>query len=137
MVLSRPVGWWCQILMSEPGKLKQKISVWLEDYWNITDLVAISVFLLGLLLRLQNEPSMGYGRVIYCVDIIFWYIRVLDIFGVNKYLGPYVMMIGKMVLPTLSAKFILLTNKYFCRYGFSVSDLECSGILLTPHPLLM
>lgn len=108
MVLSCPVGWWCQILMSEPGKLKQKISVWLEDYWNITDLVAISVFLLGLLLRLQNEPSMGYGRVIYCVDIIFWYIRVLDIFGVNKYLGPYVMMIGKMVLPTLSAKFILL-----------------------------
>lgn len=83
--------------MSEPGKLKQKINVWLEDYWNITDLVAISVFLLGMLLRLQNEPSMGYGRVIYCVDIIFWYIRVLDIFGVNKYLGPYVMMIGKMV----------------------------------------
>lgn len=83
--------------MSEPGKLKQKINVWLEDYWNITDLVAISVFLLGLLLRLQNEPYMGYGRVIYCVDIIFWYIRVLDIFGVNKYLGPYVMMIGKMV----------------------------------------
>lgn len=90
-------GFCGQILMSEPGKLKQKISVWLEDYWNITDLVAISVFLLGLLLRLQNEPSMGYGRVIYCVDIIFWYIRVLDIFGVNKYLGPYVMMIGKMV----------------------------------------
>lgn len=92
-----------QILMSEPGKLKQKINVWLEDYWNITDLVAISVFLLGLLLRLQNEPSMGYGRVIYCVDIIFWYIRVLDIFGVNKYLGPYVMMIGKMVSAPISA----------------------------------
>lgn len=84
--------------MSEPGKLKQKINVWLEEYWNITDLVAISTFLLGLLLRLQNEPYMGYGRVIYCVGIIFWYIRVLDIFGVNKYLGPYVMMIGKMVI---------------------------------------
>lgn len=95
------VGLCCQILMSEPGKLKQKINVWLEEYWNITDLVAISVFLLGLLLRLQNEPSMGYGRVIYCVDIIFWYIRVLDIFGVNKYLGPYVMMIGKMVRPCM------------------------------------
>lgn len=87
-----------QILMSEPGKLRQKINVWLEEYWNITDLAAISTFLLGLLLRLQNEPYMGYGRVIYCVDIIFWYIRVLDIFGVNKYLGPYVMMIGKMVM---------------------------------------
>lgn len=85
--------------MSEPGKLKQKISVWLEEYWNITDLAAICTFLLGLMLRLQPEPYMGYGRVIYCIDIIFWYIRVLDIFGVNKYLGPYVMMIGKMVTP--------------------------------------
>ncbi|KAG7276232.1 hypothetical protein CRUP_018614, partial [Coryphaenoides rupestris] len=78
-----------QILMSEPGKLKQKINVWLEEYWNITDLAAIFTFLMGLMLRLQHEPYMGYGRVIYCVDIIFWYIRVLDIFGVNKYLGPY------------------------------------------------
>lgn len=86
-----------QILMSEPGKLSQKIKVWLQEYWNITDLVAISVFLIGAVLRLQKQPYMGYGRVIYCVDIIFWYIRVLDIFGVNKYLGPYVMMIGKMV----------------------------------------
>ncbi|XP_022605701.1 transient receptor potential cation channel subfamily M member 1 [Seriola dumerili] len=97
-----------QILMSEPGKLKQKVNVWLEDYWNITDLVAISVFLLGLLLRLQNEPYMGYGRVIYCVDIIFWYIRVLDIFGVNKYLGPYVMMIGKMMIDMLYFVVIML-----------------------------
>ncbi|MCI4381815.1 hypothetical protein PGIGA_G00256290 [Pangasianodon gigas] len=97
-----------QILMSEPGKLKQKINVWLEEYWNITDLVAISTFLLGLLLRLQPEPYMGYGRVIYCVDIIFWYIRVLDIFGVNKYLGPYVMMIGKMMIDMLYFVVIML-----------------------------
>uniref|UniRef100_A0AAQ6IU29 Transient receptor potential cation channel, subfamily M, member 1a n=1 Tax=Anabas testudineus TaxID=64144 RepID=A0AAQ6IU29_ANATE len=97
-----------QILMSEPGKLKQKIKVWLEDYWNITDLAAISVFVFGLLLRLENEPYMGYGRVIYCVDIIFWYIRVLDIFGVNKYLGPYVMMIGKMMIDMLYFVVIML-----------------------------
>uniref|UniRef100_A0AAX7TE39 Transient receptor potential cation channel, subfamily M, member 1a n=1 Tax=Astatotilapia calliptera TaxID=8154 RepID=A0AAX7TE39_ASTCA len=97
-----------QILMSEPGKLKQKINVWLEDYWNITDLVAISVFIFGFLLRLEPEPYMGYGRVIYCVDIIFWYIRVLDIFGVNKYLGPYVMMIGKMMIDMLYFVVIML-----------------------------
>ncbi|XP_059190828.1 transient receptor potential cation channel subfamily M member 1-like [Centropristis striata] len=97
-----------QILMSEPGKLRQKISVWLEEYWNITDLAAICTFLLGLMLRLQNEPYMGYGRVIYCIDIIFWYIRVLDIFGVNKYLGPYVMMIGKMMIDMMYFVVIML-----------------------------
>ncbi|KAJ8248754.1 hypothetical protein GJAV_G00227380 [Gymnothorax javanicus] len=97
-----------QILMSEPGKLRQKINVWLQEYWNLTDLVAISTFMLGFLLRLQSEPYMGYGRVIYCVDIIFWYIRVLDIFGVNKYLGPYVMMIGKMMIDMLYFVVIML-----------------------------
>uniref|UniRef100_A0A8C6SPQ4 Transient receptor potential cation channel, subfamily M, member 1b n=1 Tax=Neogobius melanostomus TaxID=47308 RepID=A0A8C6SPQ4_9GOBI len=96
------------ILMSEPGKLKQKVSVWMEEYWNITDLVAISTFLLGLMLRLQPEPYLGYGRVIYCIDIIFWYIRVLDIFGVNKYLGPYVMMIGKMMIDMMYFVVIML-----------------------------
>ncbi|MGH0117429.1 UNVERIFIED_CONTAM: hypothetical protein FKN15_034616 [Acipenser sinensis] len=100
--------WFYTILMSEPGKLKQKINVWLQDYWNITDMVAISVFLMGLLLRLQSQPYMGYGRVIYCVDIIFWYIRVLDIFGVNKYLGPYVMMVGKMMVDMLYFVVIML-----------------------------
>ncbi|XP_063782318.1 transient receptor potential cation channel subfamily M member 1 [Pseudophryne corroboree] len=97
-----------EILMSEPGKLSQKVKVWLQEYWNITDLVAISVFIIGAILRLQNQPYMGYGRVIYCVDIIFWYIRVLDIFGVNKYLGPYVMMIGKMMIDMLYFVIIML-----------------------------
>ncbi|XP_041041255.1 transient receptor potential cation channel subfamily M member 3 [Carcharodon carcharias] len=85
-----------EILMSEPGKLLQKVKVWLQEYWNITDLMAILLFSVGMVLRLQEQPYMSYGRVIYCVDIIYWYIRLLDIFGVNKYLGPYVMMIGKM-----------------------------------------
>ncbi|KAM4746750.1 transient receptor potential cation channel subfamily M member 1 isoform 5-T5 [Rhinophrynus dorsalis] len=97
-----------EILMSEPGKLSQKVKVWLQEYWNITDMVAISVFIIGAILRLQNQPYMGYGRVIYCVDIIFWYIRVLDIFGVNKYLGPYVMMIGKMMIDMLYFVVIML-----------------------------
>ncbi|XP_036909683.1 transient receptor potential cation channel subfamily M member 1 isoform X3 [Sturnira hondurensis] len=97
-----------EILMSEPGKLSQKIKVWLQEYWNVTDLVAISVFMIGAVLRLQKQPYMGYGRVIYCVDIIFWYIRVLDIFGVNKYLGPYVMMIGKMMIDMLYFVVIML-----------------------------
>lgn len=83
--------------MSEPGKLLQKVKVWLQEYWNITDLMAILIFSIGMVLRLQEPPLMSYGRVIYCVNIIYWYIRLLDIFGVNKYLGPYVMMIGKMV----------------------------------------
>uniref|UniRef100_A0A3P8VXC7 Ion transport domain-containing protein n=1 Tax=Cynoglossus semilaevis TaxID=244447 RepID=A0A3P8VXC7_CYNSE len=96
------------ILMSEPGKLLQKVKVWLQEYWNITDLMAILIFSVGMVLRLQEPPLMSYGRVIYCVNIIYWYIRLLDIFGVNKYLGPYVMMIGKMMIDMMYFVIIML-----------------------------
>ncbi|XP_047448938.1 transient receptor potential cation channel subfamily M member 3 isoform X9 [Mugil cephalus] len=97
-----------EILMSEPGKLLQKVKVWLQEYWNITDLMAILIFSVGMVLRLQDPPLMNYGRVIYCVNIIYWYIRLLDIFGVNKYLGPYVMMIGKMMIDMMYFVIIML-----------------------------
>uniref|UniRef100_A0A8D3A4P0 Transient receptor potential cation channel subfamily M member 3 n=1 Tax=Scophthalmus maximus TaxID=52904 RepID=A0A8D3A4P0_SCOMX len=96
------------ILMSEPGKLLQKVKVWLQEYWNVTDLMAILIFSVGMVLRLQEPPLMSYGRVIYCVNIIYWYIRLLDIFGVNKYLGPYVMMIGKMMIDMMYFVIIML-----------------------------
>uniref|UniRef100_UPI00358F2D64 transient receptor potential cation channel subfamily M member 1-like n=1 Tax=Myxine glutinosa TaxID=7769 RepID=UPI00358F2D64 len=97
-----------EVAMSEPGKVSQKVKVWLQEYWNVMDLMAICTFTFGVVLRIQEQPYMSYGRVIYCVDIIFWYIRVLDIFGVNKYLGPYVMMIGKMMIDMLYFVVIML-----------------------------
>ncbi|XP_076855123.1 transient receptor potential cation channel subfamily M member 3 isoform X3 [Brachyhypopomus gauderio] len=97
-----------EILMSEPGKVLQKVKVWLQEYWNVTDLMAILIFSIGMVLRLQDPPLMSYGRVIYCVNIIYWYIRLLDIFGVNKYLGPYVMMIGKMMIDMMYFVIIML-----------------------------
>ncbi|XP_056379053.1 transient receptor potential cation channel subfamily M member 3 isoform X3 [Hyla sarda] len=97
-----------EILMSEPGKLLQKFKVWLQEYWNVTDLISILLFSLGMILRLQEQPFSSYGRVIYCVNIIYWYIRLLDIFGVNKYLGPYVMMIGKMMIDMMYFVIIML-----------------------------
>ncbi|XP_063311111.1 transient receptor potential cation channel subfamily M member 3 isoform X2 [Pelobates fuscus] len=97
-----------EILMSEPGKLLQKFKVWLQEYWNVTDLISILLFSIGMIFRLQEQPFSSYGRVVYCVNIIYWYIRLLDIFGVNKYLGPYVMMIGKMMIDMMYFVIIML-----------------------------
>lgn len=105
--------------MSEPGKLLQKVKVWLQEYWNITDLMAILIFSVGMVLRLQEPPLMSYGRVIYCVNIIYWYIRLLDIFGVNKYLGPYVMMIGKMVRRGRGGQLCVFTHPSYNLQYFS------------------
>ncbi|XP_076334720.1 transient receptor potential cation channel trpm-like isoform X2 [Tachypleus tridentatus] len=85
-----------KIMCSKPVRFVHKISVWMDNRWNACDLVAILFFLLGMSLRLHVDTHEE-GRVIYCVDIIYWYLRSLDFFSVNKYLGPFVTMIGKMV----------------------------------------
>lgn len=54
--------------------------------WNPCDGVAIITFAIGVGLRFQ-PAVMDYGRVIYCVNSIYWYLRILNILGVNKYLG--------------------------------------------------
>lgn len=56
--------------------------------WNPCDAVAIIFFVIGLTLRFRPH-TMDIGRVIYCVDSIYWYLRILNILGVNKYLGKF------------------------------------------------
>lgn len=58
--------------------------------WNPCDGVAIIFFWLGLVLRFRNN-TMDIGRVLYCIDSIYWYLRILNILGVNKYLGDFFM----------------------------------------------
>ncbi|KAM9137635.1 transient receptor potential cation channel subfamily M member 6 isoform 3-T3 [Pangshura tecta] len=85
-----------EIFISEPGKFSQKVKVWLYEYWNFTDSIAIILFVTGFGLRWADPPVQTVGRLIYCLDIIFWYARLLDFFAVNQHAGPYLMMIGKM-----------------------------------------
>ncbi|KAL6254233.1 hypothetical protein P5V15_014851 [Pogonomyrmex californicus] len=85
-----------EIATSEPATLSHKFSVWAWNMWNPCDAAAIIFFQIGLALRLRHS-TLDVGRVIFCVDCIYWYLRILNILGVNKYFGPLVTMMGKMV----------------------------------------
>uniref|UniRef100_A0A8D3A4U3 non-specific serine/threonine protein kinase n=1 Tax=Scophthalmus maximus TaxID=52904 RepID=A0A8D3A4U3_SCOMX len=86
-----------EMFMSEAGKISQKIKVWFSDYFNVSDFLAIMIFFIGFGLRLGGGDAFVPGRTVYCLNIIFWYVRLLDILAVNQQAGPYVMMIAKMV----------------------------------------
>ncbi|NXL88415.1 TRPM6 protein, partial [Alectura lathami] len=85
-----------EVFISEPGKFRQKVKVWIYEYWNFTDSIAIILFMIGFGLRWSDPPVQTAGRLLYCLDIIFWYTRLLDLFAVNQHAGPYLTMIGKM-----------------------------------------
>lgn len=83
--------------MSEATKLSQKLKIWFSEYWNISDFIAILLFVAGLAMRWHSDPYRTAGRLTYCLDIIFWFIRVMDLLAVNQHAGPYLTMITKMV----------------------------------------
>lgn len=69
--------------------------------WNPCDAAAIIFFMIGLVLRFRAN-TMDIGRVIYCVDSIYWYLRILNILGVNKYLGALLLPMMEVWSTTLS-----------------------------------
>lgn len=85
-----------QIVASEPVKISLKLRVFFSQYWNIWDLVAILMFFSAVGLRMYDETRQA-ARIIYTLNIVFFYIRILEILSVNQYLGPYVKIIGKLL----------------------------------------
>ncbi|XP_058976329.1 transient receptor potential cation channel trpm-like isoform X3 [Musca domestica] len=105
-----------EIVSSEPVAITHKFSVWAWNMWNPCDGAAIILFFIGLSLRFRPN-TMDIGRVIYCVDSIYWYLRILNILGVNKYLGPLVTMMGKMVKNMIY--FVVLLAVVLMSFGVS------------------
>ncbi|KAH8290660.1 hypothetical protein KR054_004810 [Drosophila jambulina] len=105
-----------EIISSEPVAITHKFSVWAWNMWNPCDGAAIILFLIGLTFRFRVS-TMDIGRVIYCVDSIYWYLRILNILGVNKYLGPLVTMMGKMVKNMIY--FVVLLAVVLMSFGVS------------------
>ncbi|XP_042276131.1 transient receptor potential cation channel subfamily M member 6 isoform X2 [Thunnus maccoyii] len=106
-----------EVLMSEPRKLRQKLKIWFSEYWNISDFIAILLFLAGLVMRWHADPYRTAGRISYCLDIIFWFIRVTDLLAVNQHAGPYLTMITKMT----SNMFFIVVMMAIVLLSFGVS----------------
>lgn len=107
--------------MSEPRKLSQKLKIWFSEYWNLSDFIAILLFLAGLVMRWHANPYWTAGRISYCLDFIFWFVRLIDLLAVNQHAGPYLTMITKMV----GRDCTLLVGE------------EESGVFFSSHPSLL
>ncbi|KAM9823037.1 transient receptor potential cation channel subfamily M member 6 isoform 1-T1 [Syngnathus typhle] len=106
-----------EVLMSEPRKLSQKLKIWFSEYWNLSDFLAIVLFLFALVMRWHADPYRTVGRLAYCLDIIFWFVRVMDLLAVNQHAGPYLTMITKMT----SNMFFIVVMMAIVLLSFGVS----------------
>ncbi|XP_078341177.1 transient receptor potential cation channel subfamily M member 3-like [Crassostrea virginica] len=85
-----------ELALLVPGPLKIKLRVFASFYWNLWDVVAIIWFVVGVVLRF-NPSTLKASRIVYTLNITFFYIRILGILSVNKALGAYSKIIGKLL----------------------------------------
>ena len=87
--------------MAESSPWRVKISSYIRDVWNILDMTAIVLFLIGLIVRLipheQCADCLGHARVMFALCLMSFYLRTLHICSIHKVLGPKLVMIREMV----------------------------------------
>jgi len=73
-----------------------------ESMWNICDLLMYSLLVVAVVLRftLKNDSRFEWARNVYAVDLILFYLRVLQLYLIHSHLGPKVIMICRMVIVT-------------------------------------
>ena len=133
------------MVLSTPCSLWAKVKNWHATFWNFVETLAIFMFFTGFVLRSMGmfrsgtsggggevngtscnltlinhdlKQQIGYGRALYCVDAAIWLTRIFKFCSVNKTLGPYVTMAGKMMVDMgsfISLLLIVLVSFGICR----------------------
>uniref|UniRef100_A0A3Q3LU33 Histidine rich calcium binding protein n=1 Tax=Mastacembelus armatus TaxID=205130 RepID=A0A3Q3LU33_9TELE len=75
---------------------RQTVRMYFQDVWNKCDIIAITLFIVGLICRMF-EPVYGFGRDVLCLDYMVFTLRLIHIFAIHKQLGPKIIMCGKMI----------------------------------------
>ena len=91
-----------QFIMKEPKSVLGKLDFYFQDPWNIADVVSLAAFFIATILRYlaykkNNEDFLIAARIIYATDVVLFIVRLLQIFSVNRHMGPKLVMIRKMV----------------------------------------
>ena len=86
----------CQLLLQ---MLSTQLKIYISDPWNKCDQVMYILLIVAVILRftLTNESDFVYARYVYAVDLVIFYLRILQLYYCHKRLGPKVILIGRMV----------------------------------------
>jgi len=71
---------------------------YIKDPWNRVDQAMYFVLLLAVILRFAlNETHFVGARYVYAINLIMFYMRILQLYYISQRLGPKVVVIWRMV----------------------------------------
>jgi len=116
-----------QVIMQEPKSFWGKLEWYFSSTWNIADVFSLSAFVVGTGFRYaawhkNNVDFLTVARIIFATDVIIFIVRLLQIFSVNKNLGPKLVMIRKMLHDL--KYFIFILAIFIIGYGIAFQSVR-------------
>ncbi|KAJ8036464.1 Transient receptor potential cation channel subfamily M member 3 [Holothuria leucospilota] len=117
-----------QIARGEINSWRHRILHWISDYWNMVDVAMLLLFGVGLGLRFSSLP-IGTARIILALDLLIFYVRLLQSFTVSRNLGPKLIMIARMSDPHKIFTGVFY-QAYFQMYGeLFLEEMQAEGCI--------
>lgn len=88
------------------------MTLYFSDSWNVLDVVSLFAFIVAVMLRFFDKTFQA-ARIILALDIVLFVVRSLQIFSVNRLLGPKLVMIRRMVRHVVNVNYSSVSNKFF------------------------
>uniref|UniRef100_A0A669EG82 Transient receptor potential cation channel, subfamily M, member 5 n=1 Tax=Oreochromis niloticus TaxID=8128 RepID=A0A669EG82_ORENI len=104
----------------EEMSILKKFKLYVEDNWNKCDMVAISLFVVGVSCRMVNDTYEA-GRTVLAIDFMVFTLRLIHIFAIHKQLGPKIIIVERMMKDVFF--FLFFLSVWLIAYGVATQAL--------------
>lgn len=86
------------LIQTDSTRFSGKIKIFFSNVMNVLDAVFIISIIIALCFRLSCiEENLKIARLIYCINTIYWYVKLMEFLIINKYTGPLIIIASRMV----------------------------------------
>ncbi|XP_028328750.1 transient receptor potential cation channel subfamily M member 5 isoform X3 [Gouania willdenowi] len=104
----------------EEISILKKFKLYVEDNWNKCDMVAISLFVVGVSCRMVKHTYEA-GRTVLAIDFMVFTLRLIHIFAIHKQLGPKIIIVERMMKDVFF--FLFFLSVWLIAYGVATQAL--------------
>ncbi|XP_054625682.1 transient receptor potential cation channel subfamily M member 5 isoform X5 [Dunckerocampus dactyliophorus] len=104
----------------EELNILKKFKLYVEDNWNKCDMVAISLFVVGVSCRMI-DGTYEAGRTVLAIDFMVFTLRLIHIFAIHKQLGPKIIIVERMMKDVFF--FLFFLSVWLIAYGVATQAL--------------
>ncbi|CAF1143570.1 unnamed protein product [Adineta ricciae] len=105
-----------EICTSSSPRFRRRLTLYFSNFVNICDSLAILSYGIGFILRFHPK-TLYIARLLYCLDVSYWWIHLLTYISVHKSVGPYIHIAAQNLLDLL--KFIIIILVVMVSFGVS------------------